>query len=233
MVDVFRGRIRIRQWPRKRGTPKSLAVRLNNSSWRNAVAAIKLASPGQWAQALRITKGTGLYPRDVLLKAMTVGLWDIVLPDGTILSSYRPKVEAVVYQGACIENQAGQNFASGDNIVAFDTPRIDTSLIWDGAQPTRFTVPPTVSRVRLRFSAAVVFTTQHPVTFGWKKNGGAKVSMLPHDTSFNFGAVMDSGPLNVVPGDYFEINVACGGTTGKLNTAVSNWGELVIEEANP
>lgn len=70
MVDTVRGVLRVRKWPRKRGTPKSALQRWWNDWFRQANLLAKYADPMSQARAIELTKGSGLYPRDVLLKAM-------------------------------------------------------------------------------------------------------------------------------------------------------------------
>ncbi len=70
MVDTVRGVLRIRKWPKKRGTPKS-ALQLWWIDWfRQANKLAKYADAMSMRLAIKYTAGTGIYPRDLLLKAM-------------------------------------------------------------------------------------------------------------------------------------------------------------------
>jgi len=70
MIDTVRGVIRVRRWPKKPGPPRS-AKQLWQMDWfTQANLLAKYADPMSQVAAKEMTKGTGLYPRDVLLKAM-------------------------------------------------------------------------------------------------------------------------------------------------------------------
>ncbi len=67
---THRGILVTQKWPRKRGTPTS-AKQLWWIDWfTQANKLAKYADPMSQVRAIDMTKGTGLYPRDVLLKAM-------------------------------------------------------------------------------------------------------------------------------------------------------------------
>lgn len=70
MIDTVRGVLRVRKWPKKRGTPKSPLQRWWNDWFRQANLLAKYADGMTQARAIALTKGTGLYPRDIILKAM-------------------------------------------------------------------------------------------------------------------------------------------------------------------
>lgn len=70
MIDTVRGVLRVRKWPKKRGTPKSPLQRWWNDWFRQANLLAKYADSMTQARAIALTKGTGLYPRDIILKAM-------------------------------------------------------------------------------------------------------------------------------------------------------------------
>jgi len=75
MVDVTRNVLRVRAWPKKRGRPKS-ALQLYWVDWfRQANALAKLADNYTLARAIELTKNTGWYPRDIILKAMAGRLY--------------------------------------------------------------------------------------------------------------------------------------------------------------
>ncbi len=75
MIDTVRGVIRVRKWPKKRGTPKSPKQRFWNDWFSQANKLAKYADPMSQVRAIEMTKGTGQYPRDVLLMAMRGSLY--------------------------------------------------------------------------------------------------------------------------------------------------------------
>jgi len=70
MIDTVRGVLRVRKWPKKRGTPRSALQRFWIDWFTQANLLAKYADPMSQVRAIEMTKGTGLYPRDVLLSAM-------------------------------------------------------------------------------------------------------------------------------------------------------------------
>ncbi len=70
MIDTVRGVLRVRKWPRKRGTPKSESQLYWIDWFRQANRLAKYVDGATAARAIEITKGSGMYPRDVILSAM-------------------------------------------------------------------------------------------------------------------------------------------------------------------
>ncbi len=70
MVDTVRGVLRVRKWPRKRGTPKSARQRWWNDWFRQANLLAKYVDAATMRKAIELTANTGMYPRDIILKAM-------------------------------------------------------------------------------------------------------------------------------------------------------------------
>ena len=70
MIDTVRGVLRVRKWPRKRGTPKSASQRYWIDWFRQANYLAKYVDGASAARAIEITKDSGMYPRDVILAAM-------------------------------------------------------------------------------------------------------------------------------------------------------------------
>lgn len=70
MIDVVRGVLRVRKWPARRGKPRSAAQRFWVDWFKQANLLAKYADGYSMARAIELTRKTGLYPRDILLKAM-------------------------------------------------------------------------------------------------------------------------------------------------------------------
>jgi hypothetical protein len=78
MVDTVRGVLRVRSWPKKRGTPKSALQRWWNDWFRQANLMTKYADAASQRRAIQITAGSGMYPRDIMLSAMRGRLYSWV-----------------------------------------------------------------------------------------------------------------------------------------------------------
>lgn len=70
MIDSVRGVLRVRKWPRKYGKARSALQQYWIDWFRQANLLAKYADGMTQARAIALTKGTGLYPRDIMLKAM-------------------------------------------------------------------------------------------------------------------------------------------------------------------
>ncbi len=70
MVDTVRGVIRIRKWPKKRGTPTSEKQLYWIDWFRQANYLAKYVDAATARLAIALTKGSGKYPRDIILQAM-------------------------------------------------------------------------------------------------------------------------------------------------------------------
>lgn len=82
MVDTCRGVLRVRKWPKKRGRPKSALQRWWNDWFVQANLLAKYADGMTQARAIALTKNSGLYPRDIMLRAMRGRLYWWVDQDG-------------------------------------------------------------------------------------------------------------------------------------------------------
>jgi len=70
MVDAVRGVLRVRKWPRKSGRPTSARQLFWIDWFRQANRLAKYADAMSQARAIELTKGSGMYPRDIILQAM-------------------------------------------------------------------------------------------------------------------------------------------------------------------
>lgn len=82
MIDVVRGVLRIRKWPKKRGRAKSESQRFWIDWFKQANLLAKYADAMSVARAKEITANTGMYPRDIMLAAMRGRLYTWVDQNG-------------------------------------------------------------------------------------------------------------------------------------------------------
>ena len=82
VIDTVRGVLRVRKWPRKRPGPRTAIERWWTDWFVQANLLAKYADGMSQARAIQMTKGSGMYPRDVLLKAMRGRLYAWTTPDG-------------------------------------------------------------------------------------------------------------------------------------------------------
>jgi len=211
IVDTWRGQYRVRKWPKKRGTPTDPIQLSRIERFADANRLAKFLNGNFWNLAHRVTKGTGLYPRDILVQAILAGQYDIAMPDGRLLTQKQFFLEPAVFQGATVERTSGQAItASGNRVITWQNPIIQTVPIWDAGAPTRLTVPTGVDIVQMFLgvtSAAAVNGSQ--ICFIQNQAG---VLVAAHTVTQNAGvnAAICSRPLYVTPGDWFEAYVFWG-----------------------
>lgn len=208
VVDTYRGQMRVRAWPRKTGPSKSQAVRDQNAWFKAANHMAKRIVASQQNMAIAMTLRTGLYPRDLILRQMAGGMYDIVLPDGREIRYRRFFRETKMFQGCSVELLASVAItANVQRTIPWPLPVLDTAGFWDVASPTRFTIPAGIEIVSF--------------TGGWKAaNTGSQVREII--LILKNGAVwaesdcrswatpsttISRGATPVIAGDYFELAV--------------------------
>ncbi len=82
MIDVVRGVLRVRKWPRKRGKPKSASQLFWIDWFKQANLLAKYADPMTQARSKELTAHTGMYPRDIILAAIRGRLYTWVDENG-------------------------------------------------------------------------------------------------------------------------------------------------------
>jgi len=80
MVDVYRGTIRVRKWPKKRGPPKTQDHKDQVEKFSQANRLAKYALPQSQVAAISATKNTSFYPRDLQVMAMYGRAWALAFP---------------------------------------------------------------------------------------------------------------------------------------------------------
>jgi len=111
--------------------------------------------------------------------------------------------------------------ATTDTILSIASTEFDTDGFWSAGSPTRFTVPADTSWVVLTANvvARQLQTASTDYILRFKKNG-VNFQSVTVDNQFWGPPAMTSGPLEVVAGDYFELEVWCT-DAWELNTALS------------
>lgn len=210
MVDTYRGQIRLRAWPRNRGPSKSEKVRRLNDWFKGANKLAKVVEPTQQNMAIAMTKGTGLYPRDLILKQMAGGMYDLFQEDGRQILPRKRYREKVVFQGVILQLLITQALIT--NVltpIVFPTPVLDTNGFYSPAAPSFITIPAGVPVVRIDagWNGAISTPNRRQIIALykngalWRVQDGFAVS-TPAQT-------MTMGVDVVAEGDTFEIKCLC------------------------
>ena len=201
------GQLLIRSWPRKRGPSKSAAVRRQVAWFKDANRLAKHCAASQQVSAIEMTKGTGLYPRDLLLKCMSAGIIVPVTADGRELQFRRPRVEPVEFQGFSLALTANWTIGVGPTGAPdWPLPLRDTAAFWDVAQPDRITIPPGVT--------TMVFFLGGNSPAVWNGNlvgiieevGGTVYARTDNTGTSQHSLTVSSGPIPVVAGEQYKAN---------------------------
>ena len=206
LTRPFRGRIVVSKWPRKGGPPKSELVREQNE-WFAAVAKItKLADAGQVIAAMDAVKGTGVYPRDLLMHTISEGILDITEVDGTFVQHRRPRVEGVAFQGFRLQLTSNQGLpVSTNTIILWQNPVIDTAAFWDISIPTVITVPVGVTVMEMNITWLTDNEAGNFIDATIQLVGGGNFARAIYDTNFRFAGGIGTGPIPVTAGETYMV----------------------------
>ncbi len=208
MVDTYRGQIRVRAWPRKRGTPKSEEVRDQNLWFTQANKLAKRIDPSQQALAIEMTRGTGMYPRDLLIGQQAGGIYDVIEADGTNPQYRRYFRDTIMFQGAILELTADQAVPAGVfTTIVWTLPVIDTAGFWNAGQPTRLTIPEGIEVVGVSAGWESTINIGAPDTSARIIRNGAEEARNQAKAA-GFGAMTPSkGAISVSKDDFLEFEI--------------------------
>lgn len=71
VVQTYKGQLYVRHWPKPFGKARSQAQKDSQTAFSQIQRAMKFQDPRFWVEAIESTKGTGMYPRDYMMSAMS------------------------------------------------------------------------------------------------------------------------------------------------------------------
>ncbi len=232
VVDTWRGQLRIKSWPRKRGRPKSAEVRVQNSWFTSANLLAKHCAASQQVQAIAMTKGTGLYPRDLLLKCMSRGIIEPITPDGRVISYYRPRIDPVAFQGFMLNLDAEVTIALGSfQTFNWPLPIRDTAAFWNVAIPDRVTIPPGVTMMQFFAAALAPLSYTGNAIVAIKGPTGTEYGWSEGEGTNNHGLMTSSGPIPVAEGEVFQAQYFSTANGRLIGDRRTYFGGVVLEAA--
>ena len=230
VVDSFRGTLRVRKWPRKRGPSKSQAVRDQNQWFTDANKLAKHCAASQQREAIRATLNSGLYPRDLLVKQISGGMFDLVLENGRVLTSQRAGVEAMAFNGFALRLVTPFNIPlATETAPDWPLPERDTAGFWDGVNPSFITIPNDVSM--MQFNAGFMTNGApggHLVTL-ILDNASRRMARQDAEETGQHATSVGTGPVLVTPGDVWTAKffLTLGG--GDLSAITTFFNGTVLE----
>lgn len=176
-------------------------------SWfGDAMGRIKYADARATDVAIKASRGTGFYPRDLMMAAYSgtiIGPIDV--PDGQITVKKRGIFE-VSFQGARFEATANKAMGNGSFTPPdYADPVIDTAGMIDPAQPTGLVVPTHVEIINVTGGFLSSGSTGSRCRGQIIKNGTDLLCWWDGSSSGTRGMVLSTGPIPVVPDDFLEV----------------------------
>jgi len=208
VIDTWRGKVRVRKWPEKRGPGGSQAQLAQRAWFRDVNELAKRAETGQQALAIHMTRNSGLYPRDLLLKIMSTGLYDLTTDEGVFITSRRKTLEEKVFNGAILHQNAPLAITGGGvRKISWPLPVWNNPVFWDVTNPQRLTIPNGVKIVQIGFGMHVgpsgTFTFSQRIV----DRNNQFVAFTDNTESGPTGETLLTAPLVVSPGDFFTAEV--------------------------
>ena len=208
IVDTYRGKLRTRSWPRKTGTPKSETVRSLNTWFTSANRMAKQLLPSQQVLAIALAKGTGLYPRDLLVKSIYGGMFDIATEDGRLIQHRVFQLEDVMFQGAILQLTSNQVIpGTTETQFVWPLPVLDTAGFWDITQPKRLTIPQGVEVIALTGSWAATANVGSFNAITALRRNLVRVTRDVVTINTQGGATTARGALVVEEGDIIDLSI--------------------------
>lgn len=205
VLTTQRGQLIATSWPRKRGKPKA-QVTIEQNAWLKWTArALPYAASVAWDTATRAAKGTGLYPRDILTMAAAGKLYDIVTPEGQVLTTIEEKMEFKVFNGAILVLDS--NLAMAGSVPLrpnWPLPVIDTFSFWAAGSPDRLTIPTGVTVVQLTVQGRAIGAPTTRFFASIQDSAGINVASQAESATGTKECNCTTGPINVRGGDYFR-----------------------------
>jgi len=218
MVDTWRGKLRVRAWPRKRGRKQTYKQKYLTDRFAEAAKLCKYCAVMEYERAVELAHGTGVYPQDLLRSNMCGGNLRLEDEDGTVWQKYIPWIEPVAFQGARLLRTSDLTVAGGvTTAIPWQNPILDTGAFWNAGTPTRLTIPEKVTVVSLDAALLSFANVSGQFVAFIEKNGSQRLTQAECDTSGGDGVSVSTGPVPVVEGDFFEVYCVC------TNTRALDW----------
>jgi len=229
IFDTWRGVQRVRAWPRARGPSTSGQVLRQNDWFKAANRMAMIVEPRQMATAIEVTKNTGLYPRDLLVRTMKNGIFDIVEADGTLITTRPRRLDPVSFQGAICRPASPVSCPIGvATYLTWELPQVDTLGFWNVANPTRLTVPEGVTEMEFHAGAVLNSSATTYMIAIIRINRLLTKAYTRVGNSARVSQTLSSGPCQVTEGDYCEVNVQIGSVGSLLASGYTFFGCQVI-----
>lgn len=204
MVDTYRGKMRVRAWPKPRGKPKSRAQQIAIDRFTAANRLAKEAPGEIQNQCIEATKGSGLYPRDLLVRAILSGWYDIRTDDGRLIRHGRPQLETTLFQGFLMRLEENQFLSANTSIpISWPLPIRDTAGFWNPGAPSEITIPEGVTMMRFNIGASNATGGFQILRGSVRRIGPPQVRLNLTTINSSAAFAIGTGPVMVQPGETY------------------------------
>jgi len=233
IIDSYRGQLRARAWPKPHGPATSPKLLRSQDAFKQCCELIKRVPSTQIDAAIQTARGTGLYPRDLLMAAMRAGVVDIVTAEGELIINKQYYLEEVMFQGARLQRTGSLGIAATtETVITWQQSPILTVPIWPAPTPTRLEVPTNVNMVRLQGGVRSTANVAGIRQVLFRNQAGVLVATQSADSTGRLNFQCDSGPIPVAPGNWFDMRVFLG-AAGTLEAASSTFFSMEILNTTP
>lgn len=205
IFDTYRGKPRVRSWPKKRGRKATKDQRTQREFFAWVQKTYPHIPPEQQNALIQTTKGTGLYPRDLFMKAVSGTMLPIEDENGRIVTGRQWRLEPVQWQGFLIRPTSNISHGTGAyNPISWPLPYSQTLPFWDAGAPTGITVPAGVEWMEFTFGAEFTAFVIDRVIAGFRKNTTDNYAVSAIGHSQGTRTMISTGAWNVAAGDFIE-----------------------------
>lgn len=234
MFDTVNGKLRIRSWPNPRGLNLHPHTEYMNDWFRDAAFKIKRIDARMVAKAMQLAAGTGLYPRDVLMKAGSSPFYTIALPDGSHVQPRKLGIWQVSFQGIALSlKDDTQNISNSFAPVIWDQVDIDTIPLYDVLNPEYITIPAGINIINVTVSYSDDDGGNYNRQIQLLKNGNLIRYIGASGTTSSMGPVLVSGPISVTAGDTIQPVFRELTNTAKLVGSLTHFSIEVLDASIP
>lgn len=208
LVDIVRGQIRVRKWPRARGPKATPKQRIARRWFSETTQLYKRVDPYLQKTFIEASKGTGLYPRDIFTRLVGRGVLSLVDEHGRVWQPRQKLREDIMFTGAILKLESTFHIpAGGFHSVDWPLPIRDDGGFWNAGDPQRLTIPAGITLARLDAgvgAAAATFQAFQARIIDQDGNPRAYASILPSGART---LTLTTGVIWVIEGDWFELEV--------------------------
>lgn len=215
IIDVYRGQLRARSWPRARGKKKTPSQQRAVDRFTSVAKLYPKIAPLLMKDAIEGAKNLPLYPRDIIATGIMRGYVDVDQIDGPLLVKHPDTIEEVMFQGFILKLADPLNHPGGTFIdLPWPLPVADTAHFWSAGEPALITIPPQVQFMSFNAGAGAPPNGDTQFQLKITDAAGAPIAYASSRQNGARSITVASGPVLVAPGQTYKVEffLAANGT---------------------